>query len=194
MTQDWVKLSALLARRLLGVRNSWIYSPSLAPQTPQVCPLIQPGIRIWGSNETSAGPITKTDFSVSRQPTMELPTLPSIHSNPGRPLSDRGWQQTERCLHPSVQCEQYLELIKFGLVPCYLFGLWVDLETEKVRQWIHGKDVDEEKKPVGCWYGRVLTGISIPFTISPTALPIWWMPTSLEIKTSQTTYSVDPEY
>lgn len=35
------------------------------------------------------------------------------------------------------------------------------------------------KKPVGCWYGRLLMGISTPLTITLIALPFGYMSTSL---------------
>lgn len=50
-TQDWAKLSALAARRPLGVWYSSMNSPSPRPHIPQVCPLIQSGILIWGRQQ-----------------------------------------------------------------------------------------------------------------------------------------------
>lgn len=45
------------------------------------------------------------DFSVTCKATARLLELPAVRSSQGRPQSDRVWEQSKRCLDPSVQCE-----------------------------------------------------------------------------------------
>lgn len=157
MTQDWVKLSALVATRPLGVRYSSMYSPSPSPHIPQVYPLIQSGILIWGRQQRVLALLPRWGFLCHMQNYLELPC---ITCNPfkSRKTSFKPWLAANKEMPWSFRVMR--------TVP-EMYKAWVGtvfsvqtIRNSSFRQWIHGNDVDVwgeknlwDAHMVDCWQG-----------------------------------------